>query len=192
MAPADSATIHIAPGIHWKIVAIEKPNIHLVGVSGDAAKTNAGDNKSAGTSGGTLHSARVNVRGDNLLAKNITLQNDRNNETSRTRNGRMDRSPRALLVNGGHAVFRNVGLLGNWDTPYAGSPAIRTRAGSARRHVRTFHATLPGMRPSFLAAGKRPSTLARSTARASRGFITAQSRYYPVEDSGSVFHGTAG
>ena len=65
-----------------------------------------------------MNSATVNVRADNFTAENITFANDFNRTHEQVPVG--SQAP-ALLVTGDRAVFRNVRLLGNQDTVYAGS-----------------------------------------------------------------------
>jgi len=68
----------IAPGMYRETISITKPNIELRGGDPDATKTVIVFNKSAGTSGGTLHSATAEIRGDNFRAENLTIANDWN------------------------------------------------------------------------------------------------------------------
>jgi polygalacturonase len=185
-APADGATIRIAPGIYRESVVIDKPNIHLIGGSADASKTVIVDDKSAGTSGGTLHSATVNVRGDNFLAKNITFQNNWNATHPQLPEGSQ---ALALLVTGDRAVFRNVRLLGNQDTLYIGSrncspdgrPCI-----PARQYF--SHCYIAGNVDFIFGDGKAVFDHCEIYSTPHRGgFITAQAKHYPAEDSGFVF-----
>jgi len=185
-APADGATILIAPGIYRESVSIDKPNIHLIGSHQDASETVILDDKSAGTSGGTLHSATVNVRGDNFLAENLTFQNNWNETHPQLPVGSQ---ALALLVTGDKAVFRNVRLLGNQDTVYAGSrncaPDGEPCAPARQYFSNCF---IAGNVDFIFGDGKVvfDHCEIRSTPH-SEGFITAQGKHYPTEDSGFVF-----
>ena len=117
-APAAGARISIAPGIYREVVVITKSNVRLRGAGSDPGQTVIVFNKSAGANGGTLHSATVEVRGDNFLAENLTIANDFNATHPQLQQGSQ---ALALLVTGDRAVFRHVRLLGNQDTLYSGS-----------------------------------------------------------------------
>ncbi len=117
-APAEGARILIAPGTYREVVVIAKPNVHLRGAGSDPAQTVIVFDKSAGANGGTLHSATVEVRGDNFLAENLTMANDFNATHPQLPQGSQ---ALALLVAGDRAVFRHVRLLGNQDTLYSGT-----------------------------------------------------------------------
>jgi polygalacturonase len=75
-APADGASLLIAPGTYRETVSITKPNIELRGSNPDASQTIIVFDKSAGTAGGTLHSATDEIRGGNFRAENLTFAND--------------------------------------------------------------------------------------------------------------------
>jgi pectin methylesterase-like acyl-CoA thioesterase len=60
-APARGTVIRIAPGTYREVLEITKNNLQLRGTSGDATKTVIVFDKSAGTAGGTMKSATVNV-----------------------------------------------------------------------------------------------------------------------------------
>ena len=129
VAPATGgATILVAPGTYREVLTIDKPDIELRSANPDASKTVVVMDKSAGTSGGTLHSATVNVTGDNFFAENITFQNDWNAHHEQLPAGSQ---ALALLVRGDRAVFHNVRLLGNQDTLFTGSKAC-SGEGEAR------------------------------------------------------------
>jgi polygalacturonase len=78
VAPQSGGVVLVAPGTYREVLTIDKPNIELRSANPDASKTVVVMDKSAGTAGGTLHSATVNVTGDNFRAENITFQNDFN------------------------------------------------------------------------------------------------------------------
>lgn len=118
VAPAEGAVISVTPGTYHEVLTINKPNITIRSSYQDASRTVIDAGKSAGTSGGTMNSATVNVRADNFTAENVTFANDFNRTHEQVPTGSQ---ALALLVTGDRAVFRNVRLLGNQDTVYAGS-----------------------------------------------------------------------
>ena len=118
VAPPEGAVISVTPGTYHEVLTITKPNITIRSRYQDAARTVVVADKSAGTSGGTMNSATVNVRADNFTAENITFANDFNRTHEQVPVGSQ---ALALLVTGDRTVFRNVRLLGNQDTVYAGS-----------------------------------------------------------------------
>jgi polygalacturonase len=118
VAPAEGAVISVTPGTYHEVLTINKPNITIRSSYQDAGRTVIDAGKSAGTSGGTMNSATVNVRADNFTAENVTFANDFNRTHEQAPTGSQ---ALALLVTGDRAVFRNVRLLGNQDTVYAGS-----------------------------------------------------------------------
>ncbi len=185
-APADGATILVAPGTYRESVDIDKPNIRLIGSRQDASETVIVDDKSAGTSGGTLHSATMNVRADNFLAENLTIQNNWNATHPQLPVGSQ---ALALLVTGDKAVFHNVRLLGNQDTLYAGSRNCSPDGqpcAPARQYFSDCY--IAGNVDFIFGDGKAVFDRCEihSTPH-SEGFITAQGKHYPSEDSGFVF-----
>jgi polygalacturonase len=185
-APSDGATIRIAPGTYRESVSIDKPNVRLAGSGKDSSQTVIVFDKSAGTSGGTLHSATVNVTGDNFSAENLTIQNDWNATHPQLPAGSQ---ALALLVTGDKAVFRNVRLLGNQDTLYAGSRNCSPDGEPCTPARQYFaHCTIAGNVDFIFGDGKAvfDDCEIHSTEH-NGGFITAQAKHYPAEDSGFVF-----
>ena len=185
-APASGATIHIAPGVYRGTLTIDKPSIRLIGSGADPAQTILVDNKSAGTSGGTLRSATVNVRGDRFVAENITIENDFN----RTHPQRAEGSQAlALLVTGDRAVFRHVRILGNQDTLYVGHPKCSSGDAPCPPARQYFdHCYIAGNVDFIFGNGKAVFDHCEIHSTPHRGgFITAQARKDPAEDSGFVF-----
>jgi polygalacturonase len=181
------ATILIGPGVYREVVSITKPNIRLRSNDTDASKTVIIFDKSAGTSGGTLHSATVEIRGDNFSAENLTFANDWNATHPQLPAGSQ---ALAVLVTGDKAVFRNVRLLGNQDTLYVGSrnctpdgkPCVPTRQYFSDCYI-------AGNVDFIFGDGKAvfDHCEIHSTTHF-EGFVTAQSKHYPDEDSGFVFN----
>jgi polygalacturonase len=185
-APSTGALVLVAPGTYREVLTIDKPNIRLRSANPDAGKTQVVSDRSAGANGGTLHSATVNVTADNFFAENITFENDFNRTHPQLPAGSQ---ALALLVTGDRAVFHNVRLLGNQDTVYAGSrncapdgqPCI-----PARQYFSDCY--IAGNVDFIFGDGKAAFDRCEihSTSHAG-GFLTAQGKHYPDEDSGFVF-----
>jgi polygalacturonase len=186
-APADGALLLIAPGTYRETISITKPNIQLRGSNADAAKTMITFDKSAGTSGGTLHSATAEIRGDNFRAENLTFANDWNATHEQVPVGSQ---ALAVLVAADKAIFSNVRFLGNQDTLYSGSrnctpdgePCVPTRQYFTHCYVEGNVDFIFGDSKAVFDHCEIHST------PHSEGFVTAQSKHYPAEDSGFVFN----
>jgi polygalacturonase len=186
-APNDGALVLVAPGTYREVLAVDKPNIRLRSANSDAAKTIVVMDRSAGTAGGTLHSATVNVTADNFFAENITFENDFNLTHPQLPAGSQ---ALALLVTGDRAVFHNLRLLGNQDTVYAGSRNCKPDGNPcipARQYFSDCY--IAGNVDFIFGDGKAVFDYCeiRSTPHAG-GFITAQGKHYPEQDSGFVFN----
>ena len=179
----------IAQRHHHAVLSIDKPDIQLRSANPDASKTVVVMDKSAGTSGGTLHSATVNVTGVNFFAENITFQNDWNAHHDQLPAGSQ---ALALLVRGDRDVFHNVRLLGNQDTLFTGSKEC-TGDGDQRRCTparQYFSDCYIEVNVDFIFGDGKTvfdHCEIRSTPH-SEGFVTAQGKSYADEDSGYVFH----
>ena len=186
-APDNGATILIGPGVYREVVSVTKPNIIMRSNDPDAAKTVIVFDKSAGTSGGTLHSATVEIRGDNFYAENLTFANDWNATHPQLPAGSQ---ALAVLVTGDKAVFRNMRLLGNQDTVYLGSRNCRPDGHPCIPTRQYFtHCYIAGNVDFIFGDSKAvfDHCEIHSTAH-SEGFVTAQAKHYPDEDSGFVFN----
>jgi len=185
-ATATDAQIVIAPGIYREVLTIDKPNIELRGSDPDPAKTVVVNDRSAGANGGTLHSATINVTADNFLAQNITFENDFNRTHPQLPAGSQ---ALALLVTGDRAVFRNVRLLGNQDTVYAGSRNCAPDGANCVPARQYFtHCFIAGNVDFIFGDGKAVFDHCEIHSTAHHGgFLTAQAKHYPDEDSGFVF-----
>ncbi|MGA2849208.1 MAG: pectinesterase family protein [Terracidiphilus sp.] len=185
-APKTGALILVAPGTYREVLKIDKPNIRLRSANPDASKTVVVDDLSAGTAGGTLHSATVNITGDNFRAENITFQNDFNATHPQLPAGSQ---ALALLVTGDRVVFHNVRLLGNQDTLYAGSHNCSPDGPNCTPARQYFYDCYVAGNVDFIFGDGKAvfdHCEIHSTAHAG-GFVTAQSKHYPDEDSGFVF-----
>jgi polygalacturonase len=188
VAPADGAVISVAPGTYHEVLTVNKPHIVLRGPYEDASKTVVVAGKSAGTDGGTLNSATVNVLANDFLAENISFVNDFNRTHPQLPQGSQ---AVALLVRGDRDIFENVRVLGNQDTLYAGvgecsgSGAERT-CPVARQY---FDRCLIEGNVDFI-FGDGKTVFDHCVIRSNphfEGFITAQSKSYAAQDSGFVF-----
>ena len=186
-APKSGALVLVAPGLYREALTIDKPNIQLRSANSDASKTVVVNDRSAGANGGTLHSATVNVTAGNFFAENITFENDFNATHPQLPAGSQ---ALALLVTGDRAVFHNVRLLGNQDTVYAGSRNCAPDGDNCIPARQYFSdCTIAGNVDFIFGDGKAVFDRCeiRSTAHAG-GYITAQSKHYPSEDSGFVLN----
>jgi polygalacturonase len=186
-ASKDGALVLVAPGSYREVLTVDKPNIRLRSANTDASKTVVVNDRSAGQNGGTLHSATVNVTADNFFAENITFENDFNATHPQLPAGSQ---ALALLVTGDRAVFHNVRLLGNQDTVYAGSRNCAPDGDNcipARQYFSNCY--VAGNVDFIFGDGKAvfDNCEIHSTAHAG-GYITAQSKHYPEEDSGFVLN----
>ena len=187
VAPAAGALISVAPGVYREVLTINKPNIHLRSPYSDAKKTVIVFDKSNGSTGSTLKSATVEVRGDNFSAENLTFANDFNATHPQLPAGSQ---AVALLVTGDRAVFRNMRLLGNQDTLYAGSKSCAS-GGQPCVPARQYFADsyIEGNVDFIFGDGNAvfENCEIHSTSHA-EGFVTAQSKHYPEQDSAFVFN----
>ena len=186
-APNTGGLLLVAPGIYREVLTIDKPNIRMRSAVPDASKTIVINDRSAGTAGGTLHSATVNVTADNFFAENITFQNDFNATHPQIPVGSQ---ALALLVKGDRAIFHNVRLLGNQDTVYAGSRNCTPDGDNcipARQYFSDCY--IEGNVDFLFGDGKAvfDHCEIHNTAHAG-GFVTAQSKHYPTQDSGFVLN----
>ncbi|MFT4111348.1 pectinesterase family protein [Silvibacterium sp.] len=185
VAPDTGATILIAPGVYREIVTVTKPHVTLRGTGADPAAVVIVNDHNAGENGGTLHSATVNVRADDFTAENLTMENDFNRTHQQVSQGSQ---ALALLVTGDRAIFRRVHLLGNQDTVYAGSRNC-SPDGPACVPSRQYFSdcVIAGNVDFIFGDGKAvfEGCEIRSTAHKG-GFLTAQAKHYPDEDSGFV------
>jgi pectin methylesterase-like acyl-CoA thioesterase len=165
-APA-GGVIWIAPGAYREVLEITKNNLQLRGASGNATKTVIVFDKSAGTAGGTMKSATVNVRGDDFFAENLTFSNDFNTTHPQLPQGSQ---ALALLVTGDRAVFRNMRFLGNQDTLYAANKSCSGPNGQPCAAARQYFSKcyIEATWISFLAMASHFSRIARSTAQSLR------------------------
>ncbi len=180
VAPDAGAVISIAPGTYREVLTVDKPHIHLRSPYTDAGKTVIVFDKSAGTSGGTMNSATVNISGDDFTAENLTFQNDFNAHHPQLPQGSQ---ALALRVTGDRAIFRHMRLLGNQDTLYA---ANKDKDSPSRQYFTDCY--IEGNVDFIFGDSKAyfDHCEIRSNAH-SGGYITAQSKNSEQQDSAYVF-----
>jgi len=190
VAPATGgALILVAPGTYREVLTIDKPDIQLRSATSDASKTVVVFDKSASLNGGTSHTATVNVSGDNFIAENITFQNDFRVKQDPYPEGSQ---AVALRVTGDRAIFHNVRLLGHQDTLYAASKGC-TGTAEARtcRPARQYFSDcyIEGNFDFIFGDGKTVfDHCVIQSDILTAGFVTAQSKVYPQQDSGYVIY----
>ncbi len=175
VAPAEGATISIAPGTYREVLKISKPNIHLRSAYKDPSKTVIVFDNSAGSTGSTFRSATVDVSADNFYAENLTFANDFNRTHPQLPQGSQ---ALAISVTGDRAVFRNMRFLGNQDTVYA-----------ARKRQYFVDCFIEGNVDFIFGDGKTvfENCEIRSNRKAG-GYITAQGKSAANQDNGYVFN----
>ena len=186
-APADGALLQVAPGTYREILTVLKPNVTLRGAGSGPAATVVVNDHSAGANGGTTHSATVNILADNFLAENITFANDFNRTHSQQTEGSQ---AVALLVKGDRAIFHKVRMLGNQDTLYAGSRNCNPDGASCTPARQYFSDCYIEGNVDFI-FGDGKTVFDRCEIHSTPhhgGFVTAQSKHYPKEDSGYVLN----
>ncbi len=188
VAPAPGATISVAPGVYRERLRITKPGIHIRSPYDDPSRTVVVFDASAGTAGATLKSATVEVQASDFLAENVTFANDWNATHPQQPQGSQ---AVALKVTGDRAVFRNVRILGNQDTLYVGTTDCEGPNGRpctpARAYFEGCH--VEGNVDFIFGDGKAffEGCVIHSTPH-EVGFVTAQGKHYPEQDSAFVFH----
>ncbi|HVN93387.1 MAG TPA: pectinesterase family protein [Terracidiphilus sp.] len=179
------AVVSVAPGTYREVITINKPNVTILSANPDAAKTVVINDRSAGQNGGTLHSATVNVTADNFSAQNITFANDFNTTHPQLPAGSQ---ALALLVTGDRAIFHNVRLLGNQDTVYLGTSCGNDGDNCPATRQYFSDCYIEGNVDFIFGDSKAAFENCEIHSTPHKGgFITAQSKHYPTQDSGFVF-----
>ena len=188
VAPA-GAVILVAPGSYREVLTIDKPNMQLRSANPDASKTIIVNDRSASSTGTTSRSATVNVHGDGFIAENITFQNDFNATHPQQKEGSQ---AVALMITADRAILHNVRLLGNQDTLYARShgctgDGAERRCTAARQYFSDCY--IEGNIDFIFGDGKTVFDHCEIHSNPwSGGFVTAQSKLYPEQDSGYLIY----
>ena len=185
MAPkTGGAVLSVSPGVYREVLTVDKPNITIRSANPDASKTVIVNDRSAGQNGGTLHSATVNVTADDFFAENITIENDFNKTHPQLPAGSQ---ALAVLVTGDRAIFHNDRLLGNQDTVYLGTHCGNDAQNCAATRQYFSDCYVAGNVDFIFGDSKAvfDNCEIHSTPHGG-GYITAQSKHYPKQDSGFV------
>lgn len=181
----EGQVLMVSPGEYREAITVDKKNITIRSNNPDASKTVVVFNKHAATDGGTSHTATVNVSGDGFFAENVTFENDYRVSGNSYPEGSQ---AVALRVTGDRAVFHNVRLIGNQDTVYAGSHGCEKGEQNCKPARQFFtDCYIEGNIDFIFGDGKTVfhHCEIHSTPH-NGGFVTAQSKHYPTEDSGYV------
>lgn len=196
-APADGEEIRIASGTYREKIHINTVNIHLIGIGKQPQDVVLSWNDSAKSAGGTGKSGSVSVDADGFMAENLTIENTRELEHTRTEEGSQ---AVALLMSSDRAVLDNVRLIAAQDTLYANSrtchdnlpkdgsppPPGRAACQASRQYFRNCY--IEGHVDFIFGDAKAVFDHCELHARHnSNVMFTAQSRQFPEEDSGYYF-----
>ena len=194
-AAVDSATdkglvVKISPGTYREKLHVAANGIELRGMGTGPEQVVLSWDDSAGTAGGTGKSGSVTVTGDDFVAANLTMENAWERTHASTHEGAQ---AVALVINGDREVLRRVRLLGFQDTLYAGSMTCHGKddatAGPCQASRMLFEDCYIEGHVDFIFGDAKAvfdhcelHAMAHQT-----DMLTAQSRLFPVEDSGYLF-----
>ncbi|MDR3723477.1 MAG: pectinesterase family protein [Terracidiphilus sp.] len=177
--------ISVAPGEYREVLTVSKPHITIRSHKTDAGRTVVVNDRNAGENGGTFRSATVNVTADDFFAENVTFENDFNKTHAQKTQGSQ---ALALLVTGDRARFHNVRLLGNQDTVYTATKNCGPDGKSCTPTRQYFSDCYIAGNVDFIFGDSKAvfeNCEIHSTPHGG-GYITAQSKHYPEQDSGFV------
>ncbi len=184
-APETGATITIAPGTYREVVHIDKPDIHLRGLSTDPAAVLIVDDMGDPQTCGTFCSPTVFVTADGFTADFLSIQNDL------SKRGKPRTQGVALSITADRAILRNVRLLGAQDTLFASSKSCKASDSQPCKTSRQYYdkCYIEGEVDFIFGNAKAVfhDCEIRSVTHEFGGFLTAQSRNSLAEDSGYVF-----
>jgi len=183
-APETGAVIRIEPGTYREVVHVDKPKIQFRGVTKDPSKVVLVYGNSAASTCGTSCSATLFVTGDDFFAGMMTIANDYSKTSD------VPSQAVALSVRGDRAVFRKVRLLGAQDTLYAASEKCmdgRSPCSVKREYFADCY--IEGHVDFIFGDAKAvfDHCEIHSIPHVAGGYLTAQSRSKPEQDSGYVF-----
>lgn len=186
-AAPEGAVINIAPGTYRETVKVTRDHITLHGTGSDPKDTLVVFNNGAATVGSTFLSATVDVTGSDFRADDLTFVNDYNE----THPDKPQTQALALSIIGDRAVFRNMRFISHQDTVYAASPRCSPPKGdqacpTARQYFSNCY--IEGNVDFIFGTGKTVFENCEIRSNAHKGgYVTAQGRNSPAEDSGFVF-----
>jgi pectin methylesterase-like acyl-CoA thioesterase len=212
--PATGGTVLIAPGIYREQVIINQSYVTLRGTGANPAATILVDDTSQGTRGTKPSYATVHVLGSDFHAFNLTFQNDFNRTHEQAFAGSQ---AQALNLEGDRNILDHVSILANQDTLYIGARGCG-QAGSRRTPAPGSTSAPPTAPPAPLATETPCTPTAtrsyfthcviagnvdfiygdgnavfneceiHSTLHAAGGYLTAQGKYLPNQQSTFVFN----
>ena len=194
-APSQGIVIRIAPGVYKEKLHINSSGVELRGTGKQPQDVVLTYDDSAKSAGGTGKSGSVNVAGDDFIAENLTIQNDWEKTHARMGEGAQ---AVALLLTGDREVLRNVRLLGYQDTLYAASKSCHSDADmqAAQASGQVCHAARQLFQDCYIEGhvdfifGDAKAVFDHCEIHAVTHpviALTAQSKLYPLEDSGYLF-----
>lgn len=212
--PAAGGTILVAPGTYREQVIINEPDVTLRGTGSHPQDTVIVDDTSQGTRGSKPSYATVHVLGDRFHAANLTFQNDFNRTHEQVSAGSQ---AQALNLEGDRNVLAQVRILANQDTLYIGARGCG-QAGSPRPPAPNPLSYPPASVAAVTGRVPCTPTPTRSyftdcvvagnvdfiygdgdavfhhceihnTVHAAGGYVTAQGKYLPDQNSAFVFDG---
>jgi pectin methylesterase-like acyl-CoA thioesterase len=191
--PVEGGLVLVAPGTYRERVWVKGSHVKIASANKDAAKTRIVFDLSAGTQKAANSPvpgmATVVVSGDDFSAENITFENDFNRTHEQANQGSQ---AQALNLGGDRNVLRNVRVLGNQDTLYIGAKGCGQSAGPECVTTRSLFKDcfIAGNVDFIYGDGKAvfEDCEIRNTAHANGGYITAQGKHYPEQDSVFVFN----
>jgi pectinesterase len=189
-APVQGEVIRIAPGVYREKISIAKNGIELRGMGAKPEGVVLSWYDSAGSAGGTSKSWSVSVTGDDFFAENLTVENLWEQTHSRTHEGAQ---AVALMITGDREVLRQVRLLGYQDTLYANSKTCHASTDPIDKACRASRMLfqdcyIAGHVDFIFGDAKAVFDHCEIHAMAHPEVtITAQSRLYPLENSGYLF-----
>ena len=187
VAPEQGEVVRIAPGVYKEKLSISKNGVELRGMGERSEDVVLTYDDSAATAGGTGKSGSVTVTGNDFHAENLTIQNDWEKTHVRTQEGSQ---AVALKISGDREVLRRVRLLGDQDTLYATSDTCHEETDSPCRAARMLFQDcyIAGHVDFIFGDAKAVFDHCELHAMAHPEVtITAQSKLYPLEDSGYLF-----
>ena len=190
-APDGGEVIEIAPGTYREKVLVAKNGVELRGMGARPQDVVLTYDDSAGTAGGTKNSYSVGVTGDDFRAENLTIANDF--EAHHPRGQQEGWQAVALMINGDREVLRHVRLLGFQDTLYANSRTCHNASDPQDKACRASRQLfedcyIEGHVDFIFGDAKAAFDLCElHGVKSSNVMLTAQSRVYPLEDSGYLF-----
>ena len=187
-APTGGSVITIRPGVYHEHIEIGKPFIHLRGSGALPSDVVLTFNLSNGTAGNnTGASASTVVTGDDFTAENLTFENSFSRDRPLNKEGSQ---AVALRISGDRAIFRHVRFLGYQDTLYAQGKGCQSEHGPCQPARQYFSDCYIEGNVDFIFGDSLAwfenceiRALAHKTI-----YLTAQSKRYPEQPSGYVFH----